>query len=66
MVGFSKEVPDYIQDILFDAQTSGGLLISIAPEAAKPLMTKLRKAGITDAAIIGDITSKSAGKIFVA
>jgi len=65
MVELSKQVPDYIQDILFDAQTSGGLLISIAPEAAKSLVTKLRKAGVPDAAIIGDIISKPAGKIFV-
>ena len=65
MVELSKQVPDYIQDILFDAQTSGGLLISIASEAAKSLVTKLRKAGVPDAAIIGDIISKPAGKIFV-
>jgi selenide,water dikinase len=65
MVEFSKQVPDYIQDILFDAQTSGGLLISLAPEAAKPLVSKLRKAGVSDAAIIGEIISKPAGKIFV-
>jgi len=66
MVKFSKQMPDYIQDILFDAQTSGGLLISLAPEAAKPLVTKLRKAGVPDAAIIGEIISKPAGKLFVA
>ena len=65
MVEFSKQVPDYTQDILFDAQTSGGLLISLAPENAKPLVTRLRKAGITDAAIIGEVISKPTDKIIV-
>lgn len=65
MVEFSKQVPDYTQDILFDAQTSGGLLIVLAPEAAEPLVTRLRKAGVSDAAIIGEVISKPAGKIFV-
>lgn len=65
MVAFSNQVPDYIQDILFDPQTSGGLLISLAPEVAEPLVSRLRKAGLSDAAIIGEIISKPAGKILV-
>jgi selenide,water dikinase len=65
MVEFSKQVPDYIQDILFDAQTSGGLLIVLAPEAAELLMSKLQKAGVQDAAIIGEIVSKPVGKMVV-
>ena len=65
MVESSKQVPDYIQDILFDPQTSGGLLISLAPETAELLVNKLQKAGVQDAAIIGEIISKPAGKILV-
>jgi selenide,water dikinase len=65
MVEFSNEVPDYTQDILFDAQTSGGLLIVLAPEAAELLMSKLQKAGVQDAAIIGEIVSKPVGKMVV-
>jgi selenide,water dikinase len=65
MVEFSKQVPDYIQDILFDPQTSGGLLIVLAPEAAEPLVKKLHKAGVQDAVIVGEAISKPMGKILV-
>jgi len=65
MVEFSKQVPDYIQDILFDPQTSGGLLISLAPETAEPLVKKLHKAGVPEAAIVGEVISKPMGKILV-
>jgi selenide,water dikinase len=65
MVEFSKQIPDYIQDILFDAQTSGGLLISLAPETAELLVKKLHKAGVQDAVIVGEAISKPMGKILV-
>jgi len=65
MVEFSKQVPDYIQDILFDPQTSGGLLIVLAPETAKLLVNKLHKAGVQDAVIVGEVISKPKGKILV-
>ena len=65
MVEFSKQIPDYIQDILFDPQTSGGLLISLSSEAAELLLRKLKKAGVKDAAIVGEITRKPVSKITV-
>ncbi len=64
-VKFSSEVPNYTQDILFDPQTSGGLLICLEPKKAEPLLNKLRKAGIDDAAIIGEATSEPKGMITV-
>jgi selenide,water dikinase len=58
-------VPEHIQDILFDPQTSGGLLISLAPGKAARLLEKLHRAGIKDAAIIGEVVSQPRGKVTV-
>jgi selenide,water dikinase len=64
-VEFAGQVPEYVQDILFDPQTSGGLLISLTPEAAQLLLDKLRKAKVGTAAIVGEVISGPAGKILV-
>jgi selenide,water dikinase len=52
-------------DILFDAQTSGGLLIALAPQEADMLVTRLRDRGITEAAIIGEFVPEHPGRISV-
>jgi selenide,water dikinase len=64
-VKISRAIPEYIQDILFDPQTSGGLLISLAPSKAAKLLEKLHRAGIQDAAIIGEVVSQPKGKVIV-
>jgi selenide,water dikinase len=51
--------------ILCDAQTSGGLLISIAQKKAPDLVKSLHAAGVSEAAIIGRFTKKGTGKISV-
>ena len=65
MVKADHKVPYWMMDILFDPQTSGGLLIAIAPAKAKTLLNRLHKAGVRDAAVVGEITEKPRGKILV-
>ena len=65
MIEMAKEVPAYLADILFDPQTSGGLLISVAEEKAKGLLERMHQAGIEEAAIIGEATAEPKGKIIV-
>jgi len=65
MVEFAAGVPDWAPDLLFDPQTSGGLLISTSPEKAKVLLEKLHRTGHTDAAIIGEIAEEPKGKVTV-
>lgn len=50
--------------ILCDAVTSGGLLISIAPEQSGQLLTALKEAGV-EAALIGEVTDAHPGQISV-
>jgi cysteine desulfurase NifS/selenium donor protein len=51
--------------LLCDAQTSGGLLFSVAEDRARELLRKCEKAGVTHAAVIGRITGPGSGRIFV-
>lgn len=65
MIQIESEVPESIYDILFDPQTSGGLLISLPSKKANSLLKKMHKSGIADAAIIGEITDSPKGKIII-
>jgi selenide,water dikinase len=65
MTEISSTIDRARQDILFDPQTSGGLLISLNASHAETLQKKLVAEGITFATIIGEIVAKPAGKIRV-
>jgi selenide, water dikinase len=58
-------IGDVMLDILFDPQTSGGLFISVGPDKAGLLLAKLKEAGVTDAAIIGEVVSHPKQRIVV-
>jgi len=51
-------------NIIFDAQTSGGLLLSVMEEKADMLLEELGESGV-DAAIIGYVTPEHEGKLVV-
>jgi selenide,water dikinase len=65
MVDIDKKVPQFLQDILFDPQTSGGLLISVPKARASRLLKKLHSDGVTEAAIIGEVVVEPKGRIRV-
>jgi selenide,water dikinase len=54
------------QDMLFDPQTSGGLLICLPEAQAEDLVAALKDAGLGDAAKVGEIVDGPAEKIRVA
>jgi selenide,water dikinase len=51
--------------MLADAQTSGGLLITVSRDKLDALLTGLAARGVETRAVIGSITEGDAGKIFV-
>jgi len=53
-VGYESDIPEEIKTMLFDPQTAGGLLLSVAAEDARPLMDKLLDTGVP-AALIGEV-----------
>lgn len=53
----SEKVPKNIEDVLFDPQTSGGLLISVEKEKAEELLEALKKTP-TEYGIIGHVLEK--------
>ncbi len=57
--------PEWIWDLLFDPQTSGGLLISLPPGKAEELVKLLRAEGIPEAAVIGEVIAVGRGRIRV-
>lgn len=64
-VDFATGVDPLIQDILFDPQTSGGLLICIDGDRADGLLQALKQRGVHDAAIVGQVDSEPKEQIFV-
>jgi selenide,water dikinase len=56
---FAASLPELDQLVLSDAQTSGGLLIAVAPDETAALVERLRAAGTLSAAVIGEITSET-------
>jgi len=65
MVDFASSVERVLQDVLFDPQTSGGLLICVAPEKAEDLLKDLRAKGIQEAAIVGEVIAEPKERIIV-
>jgi selenide,water dikinase len=62
---FAAAVSKEYRDLLFDPQTSGGLLISIAAEAAADALNALQRHGVT-ASRVGSVVLKKSPLIHVA
>ena len=64
-VEFASDVPAVDRTMLFDAQTSGGLLIAVEEERAGDLVAALEERSTPAAAVIGRVTDGEAGRISV-
>lgn len=59
-VDFAAHIEVWQQRLLADAQTSGGLLVSVAPEAAEGVLASFRAAGFAQVAVIGTMQTGEA------
>lgn len=59
-----EDISFAMEEVLFDPQTSGGLLLAVHPEDAKEMVEKMREKGLP-AAIVGEITEKTDVEITV-
>ena len=58
-------VTEAMMDVCFDPQTSGGLLVALAPDKAEAFVRRLQDEGISAVAVIGKVRGKGTGKVFV-
>ena len=65
MVDIEHGIDEELVKVLFDPQTSGGLLIVLPDAEAGRLLSLLHAEGIRDAALVGEITPAHAGRIKV-
>jgi selenide,water dikinase len=66
MLRMAETVPRALQDLLFDPQTSGGLLVCVRKDHAPSLVKALKEAGVGGAALIGEVTDGPEEMIHVA
>ena len=64
-VVFDPKVPEEIRDLLFDPQTSGGLLICLSAIEAEALAAELEQKDGLVAKIIGRVTEQGKGELYV-
>jgi selenide,water dikinase len=65
MVRTAAKVERAVEDLLYDPQTSGGLLIAVDEGEAEPLLADLLGNGVADAVIIGRVQSEPRHTIVV-
>jgi len=64
-VAFAPEIEEEIRDVLFDPQTSGGLLISVPGDKGEKLLAELARRGVSGARLVGRVVAGQPGRIKV-
>ncbi len=60
-----SETDEDLLSVLYDPQTSGGLLISVPAEKAEALLASIRQGGDGEAAIVGQVVDKPESQIIL-
>ncbi len=59
---FEVDLPDWHREIVYDPQTSGGLLAAVPADQGPDLVASLREAGVSAAVVIGRAVASGDGK----
>ena len=62
---YKNKIVDWKTNMLFDPQTSGGLLLSVQRDHASDLLAALEKQGSEDSCVVGQVVVGEAGRIVV-
>jgi len=60
-----KGADEDLETLLYDPQTSGGLLIAVRRSKAAAFLAAVKKKGVRHAMVIGKVTRKGPGKIIL-
>ena len=60
-LGVERDLSSPEEELLYDPQTSGGLLLSLPMKQARKLVTDLHEAGVNHAVLVGEVTDSSVG-----
>jgi selenide,water dikinase len=60
-----EKIDPVLLDILFDPQTSGGLLVALEHDEAEDYVSRLKAKGMEDVAIIGEFIKECKGKVII-
>jgi selenide,water dikinase len=62
---FASEIDYNLKMIAFDAQTSGGLLISVSQRSEESLVSELKSTGLLTATKIGEVSGYNGKSLFL-
>jgi len=64
-ISFSPDLDYNLKMIAFDAQTSGGLLMSVPAAVKDKMISELKKSGLIEASLIGEVTGQREKLIYL-
>jgi selenide,water dikinase len=66
ILDLETDLEEWMLNVLFDPQTSGGLLIAAPAFVADEMLKRIQERGFTPAAIIGEVVASPKGRIIIA
>jgi selenide, water dikinase len=65
LLDLDLDLDEWMLDVIFDPQTSGGLLIAVPTQNANEMLERIQDRGFESAAIIGEVVAEPKGRIII-